>query len=175
MQTDKKNALAWDSPDYIIRPKALLLQKDGNKFFYSCDKDYFPLPLTHQSKSIVVSYKYGMSRDTPFHTQYTEHNMLTPSIFGDEILFKSKNAHSMWHTQQESPKSNPMRKFKLFSRMLDRSASREELIRSSVVSDNKYRELLTSSKAKQFDDLNHNMRPVKSCKTLHKAIDTTKP
>jgi hypothetical protein len=138
MQTDKKNALSWDNPEYITKPKVLLLQKNGNQFFQSYNKAIHQLPKQRSSKYIITNLKYGLSKDSPFHSKYTEMHKLTPAIFMDEPNVRSKNMTNLWKTTNQSPPSHmyqqaqPIR-YRLFSKLLNRSASREECLKVSLM------------------------------------------
>jgi len=102
MQTDKKNAISYDSPISLAKAPYLLLQERGTTFFHSDQRIYHPLP-SIKHKPVHFNYRFGLSQDSPFHTKYSITNELT--------------------------QQRPMKK--LFIRMLGSSTEREHLIKDS--------------------------------------------
>ena len=135
MQTDKKNALAYDSPTYIIRSKILLLQKEGKEFFKSSQIIHYPLPIYKPNKLVHVDYKFGLSNDSPFNTRYSSVHPLTPTIFrktehsfADSLRTPLHNFSKGCSTKQLSPNKDG-----LFMRMLNHSSSREVTMKDSFI------------------------------------------
>jgi hypothetical protein len=81
MQTDKKNAISYDQPKYLLGNQYSLLQKNQRNFFYSRDKNHHPIKMESPAKTPNKNMKYGLSKDSPFLSKFSQIHRLTPSLF----------------------------------------------------------------------------------------------
>ena len=135
MQTDRKNAISYDSPNYITRPKLLLLQKNGNTFFSSQQLTHHPIPSVKPIKLVHTDLKFGISKDSPFSGMYTQIHPLTPSIFKNRRpLFQPRASLSNFAkgcTLRQQPQI--LKKDGLFMRMQSCSSPRDSTVVDSFV------------------------------------------
>jgi len=164
MLTDKKNALSFDSPDYIIRPKMLLLQKQGNQFFLSSQKHHHPVPEIKPTKTVITNYKFGLSKDSPFHNKYSEMHKLTPQLFRVHVEKAKKNHHfnirqltKQAHGSEKTfcnllTKYQPPERYDLFKNMLNHSVSKEKCRKASFLNKEDHSILETNAKTYNCDE-----------------------
>lgn len=153
MQTDKKNALSYDSPEYIIRQKRLLLQKNGNTFFHAHQKPFHPIPSLKSTKFIHTDMKFGISKDSPFHNSYTEYNPLTPQMFRSKVpmpSFIKESLSSMPRYRPAQEINGKINKDNLFMRMLNSSSSKDLTLKDSFASKENLDNLCSNTKADSF-------------------------
>ena len=88
MKTFKKSAVSHDNPEYLIRNKNILLHKNGNTYFSSIDRNKYVLPTLKSAKTIDKECKFGLSKDSPFHSRHTCVHTTSTSIFDDPYRLK---------------------------------------------------------------------------------------
>jgi hypothetical protein len=153
MQTDKKNALSYDSPEYIIRQRRLLLQQNGNTFFHAHQKPSHPIPSIKSTKFIHTDMKFGISKDSPFHNSYTEYNPLTPQMFRSKVpipSFVRESLSSMPRYKLVQETNGKIKKDNLFMRMLNSSSSKDLTLKDSFASKENLDNLCSNTKADTF-------------------------
>jgi len=67
MQTSKKNSASIEQPDYLIRNRHLLLNTNGNSFYYRNDQNFKALSSIKEkpTRNISPELKFGVSTDFP--------------------------------------------------------------------------------------------------------------
>jgi hypothetical protein len=155
MRTFRKSAVSRDNPEYLIRNKYMLLHQDGNKYFNAADRQAHIIPTIKPLTCINLEARFGLSKDSPYHTKYTWVNKGTSSVFNlesplraqssrrlepvsphmflRECLRKSKGNtpafNSLVRTQTTLASPQP----KMFTLLMRRSASQEDKVRQSLV------------------------------------------
>ena len=71
MRTYKSCASSYDNPDYLIRNKYLLLQKEGRCMFPLAERRNHNLPEHRSLARINKEPKFGISKDSPWENKHT--------------------------------------------------------------------------------------------------------
>ena len=155
MRTFKRCAVSRDNPEYLIRNQYMLLHQDGNKYFSASDRQNHAIPQIKPLTLINTEAKFGLSKDSPYHSRYTCVNRGTSSLFESgspvrafstrrlepmsphillkECMRKSKGQttafNSLMRTQTMATSSQP----KIFTLLMHRSASQEDKVRQSLL------------------------------------------
>ena len=154
MQTAKKNAVSYDLPDYLIRNKNLMLQKDGGKaYFLSKERSLHPITPTKPIKNLNPEYTTGTSQDFTLSTNYGLRHGLTSSLFEKETpstkIMRASNNHISIKDYIRKSENNSDKYIKLirsktpsfsrggrtplFKKYLNRSTSKERQMNNSFM------------------------------------------
>ena len=133
----------------------MLLQKDGNKFFFSNDRHKHAIPTPKPIHTIHKEYKFGLSKDSPYISRLSYVNSMTSSLFDatspksqkvlpritpiqphkllSDCLRRAKgDANSFNHLLRAQTPAKPVQK-KIFTILLDKSLSKEIKIKQSLL------------------------------------------
>ena len=154
MRTYKSCAASHDNPDYLIRNKFTLLQKDGNKFFSSGNRYQYKLPVDKPIRTIYKEVKLGLSRDSPYITRLSYVHPSTTSLLkgftprdrGSIQKLSQIQSHTLLQECERKSKGDsycfnklmrsntPMKRpHNMFTLMLRRASSKEVMIKQSLL------------------------------------------
>lgn len=96
-----KNTITVEWPDYLIRCPYTALRDDRNNISLRQNRDLSKeQPKTKLVKTINTNFKYGLSKDTPFETKYTEFHSLTKGILNrDKELTEERKQVFNWNAK----------------------------------------------------------------------------
>ena len=84
MLINKKNCTSVENPDYLIRNPHFMCRNESGDFLPKKEVQahhyYKPKP----PKTIMTNAKFGMSKDSPFKSFFSECHALTKSLFDEK-------------------------------------------------------------------------------------------
>lgn len=81
-----KNTVTVEWPDYLVRNPYTALRSSNNKISLRMNRDLSKeQPNPKVAKTINTNYKFGLSRDTPFETKFTEIYASSKGIMNKEL------------------------------------------------------------------------------------------
>ena len=123
MKLNKKNCTSIENPDYLIRNPYYMCRNDSGEFMARKDVKGEQYRKQRPGKTIKTNAKYGMSKDSPFLTRFSESHDMTESVFQEKNLKKKDySATSLMPTSIVDTGTYKG----IFMKLLNRSQSKEK-------------------------------------------------
>ena len=152
----------------------MLLHKNGNSYFMAADRTNYRLPELKPTKFVQKESKFGLSKDSPFHSRYTYIHAMSSSIFDDSYIPKGTynsfkmQSHAFLQSCVKKAKNSTASFIKavhegtpivrsvkpIFTMLMDKSAPYDQKILESLL--NRYNVNKLNSSASQYPDSPYN-------------------